>query len=67
MKYAYEQRIGTETVVGTEWPIMAVAYGSGKDWVSGKLCNGTMREVEKHTRRYEAVAAAKELTEVAAQ
>lgn len=62
MKYAFEENIGYEKILGTNRPVMAVAYGSGTKWVSGALCNGTMTKVEHHKRRYEAVAAAEALT-----
>lgn len=61
MKYAYEVSIGLRIENGTHWPIYAVAYGSGTSWVSGKLCKGTMTSVVPHKRKYEAIAAAKEL------
>lgn len=65
MKYAFSENIGTRKILGTDHPVQSVAYGSGTDWVSGELCNGTMCKVENHKRRYEAVAAAHDLMEAA--
>jgi hypothetical protein len=45
----YEKRIGTRTVLNTDFPVVACAAGSGREWTSFILCNRTIEDRAAHS------------------
>lgn len=54
----YERKIGTRTILGTDWPIHLIVFRDGHKWAMAERCNGTCRNVQHFRTKAEAVAEA---------
>lgn len=45
----YEKRAGTRVILGTNFPVNAIATGAGRNWASFLLCNRTIESRRQHT------------------
>jgi hypothetical protein len=61
LKYYYYETVGTRTIFGTRWPIVAFASADHGQYRSGLLCNGVTERVKQHRTLREAVIRAKGL------
>lgn len=58
----YERKIGTRTIMGTDWPIHLIVFRAGRRWAVAERCNGTCRNVQHFQTKSDAINAADERT-----
>jgi hypothetical protein len=61
LRYHYYETVGTRTIFGTRWPIVAFASADHRQYRSGLLCNGLTERVKELRALREAVIRAKGL------
>ena len=54
----YKRKIGTKTVMGTDFPIHLIVFKNGNRWTLAERCNGTCRSPRDYRTKAEAVAEA---------
>lgn len=60
-EYAYERRVGTKRIGGTDHPVRVVVYkGKRREWVLAVICLGTASMTLNFATRKAAVASAQE-------
>lgn len=51
----YERKIGTKTVMGTDWPVHLIVFKNGnRRWTLAERCNGICRLKQSFRTRAEA-------------
>jgi len=60
----YERKIGTKTVMNTDWPVHLIVFRSGREWTLAERCNGTCRLKGTYRTKAEAEIEAETYPEV---
>jgi len=50
----YERKIGTKTVMGTDWPVHLIVFRDGSRYALAERCNGICRLKQSFRTRAEA-------------